>query len=174
MQHSIRDISRKDRRRVIVATVVRLTVATALFVVVYGLLPVEGVSTPDTILRMAIAVIAFPLILAWQVNRIKSAKYPDVRATEAVIVALTIFIMLFAWIYLGLSVSNPMDFSQPLNRVSAAYFTVTVLSTVGFGDITPQSDATRLLVTVQMLMDLALIAIVVRVSFAAARDTERT
>jgi hypothetical protein len=51
---------------------------------------------------------------------------------------------------------------------------VTVLSTVGFGDITAQSDASRLLVTIQMLLDLALIAIVVRVFYATARGSEHT
>jgi hypothetical protein len=32
---------------------------TALFVVVYALLPVEGSTTPDTVARLAIALIAF-------------------------------------------------------------------------------------------------------------------
>ena len=48
-----------------------------------------------------------------------------------------IFIVVFAWTYLTLARSDATGFSQPLTRISALYFTVTVFSTVGFGDITP-------------------------------------
>jgi len=42
-----------------------------------------------------------------------------------------------------------------------------VLSTVGFGDITPNTDAARLLVTAQMLLDLLLLGFGVRVFVSA-------
>ena len=38
------------------------------------------------------------------------------------------------------------------------YYTVSIVSTLGFGDISPVTDGTRLVVTVQMLLDIALIA----------------
>ena len=38
---------------------------------------------------------------------------------------------------------------------------------MGFGDITPRSDVARLVVTVQMLADLAVIAVVIRMIFGA-------
>jgi hypothetical protein len=53
--------------------------------------------------------------------------------------------------------------------VGALYFTVTVLATVGFGDITAQTAGARLLVTAQMLLGLGLLAGIVRVFSAAAR-----
>jgi Ion channel len=52
---------------------------------------------------------------------------------------------------------------------SAFYFTVTVLSTVGFGDIAADSDLVRLVVTVQTPLDLTLLAVVVRVFLSAAK-----
>jgi hypothetical protein len=52
--------------------------------------------------------------------------------------------------------------------VGAFYFTVSVFSTVGFGDITPKTDLARIVVTAQMLLDLLLLATVVRVYFGAA------
>jgi voltage-gated potassium channel len=55
-----------------------------------------------------------------------------------------------------------------LTRSSALYFTVTVFSTVGFGDITAKTDVARLVVTVQMLADLAVVAVVIRLILGAA------
>ncbi|MCU0262810.1 MAG: potassium channel family protein [Candidatus Nanopelagicales bacterium] len=60
-------------------------------------------------------------------------------------------------------------FSEPLDRVGALYFTVTVLATVGFGDIHPVSSLARAAVTGQMVMDVVLVGVVVRVLVAAAR-----
>jgi voltage-gated potassium channel len=172
MQRSIHELAPHDRRRVLLVTVGRLIVTTALFFMIYALVPIEGVTSLDTLVRLIIVLVALPIVFAWQVHAIKSAKYPDLRATEAVIGAVIIFVILFALLYLGLGLSDPGNFSQSLDRVSAIYFTVTVLSTVGFGDITAQSDASRVLVTIQMLLDLAIIAIVVRVFFAAAHASE--
>ena len=47
------------------------------------------------------------------------------------------------------------------------YFTVTVFSTVGFGDITAKTDLARTLVTVQMLVNLVVIGLVAKVIFGA-------
>ena len=56
-------------------------------------------------------------------------------------------------------------------RCRALYFTVTVFSTVGFGDITPTSDPARAVVMVQMIGDLVFIAVVIRLILEAARGT---
>ena len=42
------------------------------------------------------------------------------------------------------------------------YFSTTVFTTVGFGDITAKSEAARLVVTAQMWVDLAFLGLVVR------------
>ncbi|MBM9466022.1 potassium channel family protein [Nakamurella leprariae] len=47
--------------------------------------------------------------------------------------------------------------------VGALYFSVTVFATVGFGDMTPESGAIRLLVSVQMLLNLVVLGVVFRV-----------
>ena len=99
----------------------------------------------------------------------RAANHPDLRAIEALVAAVTGFLVLFALLYLGLAQTDPANFTQPLGRVSALYFTATVLATVGFGDITAQTDGARLLVTVQMLLGLGLVAGLVRVFSAAAR-----
>ena len=65
--------------------------------------------------------------------------------------------------------TSAANFSQPLTRTDALYFTVTVFSTVGFGDITPKSEAARVVVIVQMLGDLALLGAGARVLLGAVQ-----
>ena len=60
-------------------------------------------------------------------------------------------------------------FSQKLDHSSALYFTITVFSTVGFGDIVPATDSARLIVSAQMIIDLVIIGVVVRLLVNAAK-----
>ena len=76
---------------------------------------------------------------------------------------------MFARIYLTLSTLASHAFSIDLDRTRALYFTITVFSTVGFGDISPQTNYARLFVSVQMLLDLVVLGVVVRVLFGAAQ-----
>jgi voltage-gated potassium channel len=40
--------------------------------------------------------------------------------------------------------------AEPLSRTDALYYTITVFSTVGFGDVTPRADLARIVTMVQM------------------------
>ena len=42
------------------------------------------------------------------------------------------------------------------------YFSTTIFSTVGFGDITAKSQAARVVVTLQMFLDLVILGLVAR------------
>jgi hypothetical protein len=76
-------------------------------------------------------------------------------------------LLLFASAYAVLSTISVRNFGQPLTHTDALYFTVTVFSTVGFGDITAKTDAARLVVTSQMIADLLIIGLVIRVFLGA-------
>ena len=162
------EIGRPERRRLLGILVIRTVLSVAMLLVIYALLPVEP-TTIDTLVRLIAALVFVALVIALQVQAIRSANYPALRAIEAAINAICAFIIVFALFYLGLAQSNPANFSEPLNHISAFYFTVTTLATVGFGDISARSDVARLVVTVQMLLDLAIIAIIVRVFSSIAR-----
>jgi voltage-gated potassium channel len=49
------------------------------------------------------------------------------------------------------------------------YFSVTVFSTVGFGDITAKSEGARVLVTAQMITDIVVVGVAVKVIAQAVR-----
>ena len=59
------------------------------------------------------------------------------------------------------------SFSQSMTRTNALYFTVTVFTTVGFGDITAKTEAARELVTGQMVIDLIILGLGARVIVGA-------
>jgi voltage-gated potassium channel len=58
------------------------------------------------------------------------------------------------------------NFGEKLTHTDALYFTVTVFTTVGFGDITAKSEGARLLVTGQMATGLIILGIGSRSSLA--------
>jgi hypothetical protein len=156
-------------RRLVVRAVLRSVATVVLLFALYALAPVDGLAADaGTAVRLVLAVGFIALAFAVQVQSIRSANYPDLRAIEALVTAVAGFLVLFALLSLGFAQTDPASFNQPLSRVSALYFATTVLATVGFGDITAQTDGARLLVTVQMLLGLGLIAGLVRVFSAAA------
>jgi len=69
-----------------------------------------------------------------------------------------------------LSASN---FGGQLTHTDGLYFTVTIFSTVGFGDVTAKSDTARLVVTGQMIADLIILGLAFKVIVGAFRRGER-
>ena len=91
------------------------------------------------------------------------------RAIEALAITVPLFLLLFASAYFVMEKGSPASFSHPLTRTDALYFTVTTFSTVGYGDITPASQTARVVVTVQMLLDLLAIGLGIRVFVGAVQ-----
>jgi voltage-gated potassium channel len=165
------ELSRRERRRLVMFSAIRTVVSIALLLGLYALVPVEPITTTEALTRLLGSLVLFALVIAWQIRTILSATYPLLRAIEAVIIAITVFTIFFALLYLGLSQADSATFSELLGRVSAFYFTVTVLATVSFGDISARSDVARVVVTIQMLLDLTFIAVIVRVFTSVARSS---
>jgi hypothetical protein len=62
-----------------------------------------------------------------------------------------------------------------MNRTGALYFTMTTLATVGFGDIYARTDASRIVVMIQMVFNVAVIGASAKLILGAARrGVERT
>ena len=78
-----------------------------------------------------------------------------------------LFLLLFSSTSLVTTAISAHSFRQPTNHPNAPYFTVTVFSTVGFGDITATTAAARLVVTGQMLIDLVILGVGARVILGA-------
>ena len=69
---------------------------------------------------------------------------------------------------------DPGAFSQEdLTRTDALYLSVTIFSTVGFGDISATSQSARLVVTSQMILDLLVLGIGINAFVHAAQVGSR-
>jgi voltage-gated potassium channel len=158
-------------RRHVFLTFVRACATCAIVLAVYFTVPIGQHPNESIVLRLSVGLALFVSALAYEVRAITRADRPLLRAADALALVIPLFVVVFAWTYLTMAQSSVGAFSAPLDRVSALYFTVTVLSTVGFGDIAPRTDAARLTVTLQMGADLVLVALVVRLILEAARGT---
>jgi voltage-gated potassium channel len=141
-------------------------VLTGLFAAYY-LLPTRGGGRDVPWLLLALCL--FAVVVGSQVPVIVRSRTPILRALEALAVAVPAFLLIFARSYLSLSLHDPQTFSEPLDRTGSLYFTVSCFATVGFGDIVPLKDAVRLMVSVQILLDLVVLGAVVRLFASAAR-----
>jgi len=160
----------RQRRRAVVMTTLRSLLAFAVVLGAYFLIPVgERAGDGSTALRLVLGVLLFGGILAWQVRQIMRSAVPALQAVEALIVAIPTFIVVYASTYVCIEAVLPGSFTQPLDKTSALYFTVVTLGTVGYGDIAPVSAGARITVSTQVMLDLVLIAVVVRLLTGAAR-----
>jgi thioredoxin 1 len=155
-------LPRKQQWTVVVSAGVRLVLALAALTLLYAVAPVDAETSATVLTTMVAATAVFAGVLVWQVRALTRSPYPFLRVVHTISVALGVFIFGFATVYLAMSVDNPAAFTEPLTKVSAVYFTVTVLSTVGFGDVAATNDVARLVVTAQMLLGLTFIAVVAR------------
>ena len=76
-------------------------------------------------------------------------------------------VLLFASSYVVMATMSASNFGGRLTHTDGLYFAVTVLSTVGFGDITAKTEAARLVVTGQMIADLVILAVAVKIVVGA-------
>jgi voltage-gated potassium channel len=147
----------------------RAAATAAVMVALYYLLPLDRRSDTYVFLELVIGVGLFVGMIAWQVEAIVRSQYPAIRATQALASATALFLLLFASTYFILSIDDPATFTERLSRSDALYFTVTIFSTVGFGDISAQQETARLVVVTQMLLDLVILGLGIQVILGAVR-----
>lgn len=160
-------------RRSAVLTAVRSILTLAAVLAAYYLLPLDSAFTAGTVAVLVGGMVLVALIFAWQVRTIMRSARPGLRAIAGVATALPFFVLLFAATYYLLERSAPESFTEAMSRTDALYFTMTVFSTVGFGDITPRTELARLLTTGQMTANFLLIGVAARFLLGAVQEGRR-
>jgi hypothetical protein len=149
---------------VVVTVIAQALVSVAVLLALYYVVPTSG----SRVGPVACAIV-FLGVVSFELRAVVRDPLPVPRAAIAMARILPLFIVLFAWIYVAMSTNDPSTFSEPLTKSGALYFMITVLSTVGFGDITPVTDSARLMVSVQMICDLVVIGILVKLITGVAK-----
>lgn len=165
--------SPRDRRRLILTALVRPTLTALVLLIVYFVVPLDRVESISGVLTLAAGFVVVLLVSAWQVRKILAAEYPALQAIEALTAVLSVYIVVFAAVYFRMSVVGPGNFDEPLSHIDALYFCLTVFTTVGFGDITAESELARAVVSVQMVGNLIFLALGIRLLTAAVQWRRR-
>ena len=145
-----------------------LATATAL-VALYYLLPLDRLANVPLAITLVGGLLILTAVASWQLRAVLRARYPGVRAAVGLAATVPLFLLLFASAYYVMAKGTPGSFSQHLTRTDALYFTVTTFSTVGFGDITATSETARVVVIVQMVLDLLVLGLGIRVFIGAVK-----
>jgi Ion channel len=116
--------------------------------------------------KSAAGVRALPLVALSRAALVAARDRQAEQRTAAITVP--VFLFLFAATYFMMEQSNPDNFNiDSLTRTDSLYFTVTVFATVGFGDIAATSQVARMVVIAQMILDLLVLGLVVKVFVGA-------
>jgi len=160
------DLTQSQRRNLAIRLVLRSLVVAILLFVGFYILPMDRPERAGVIvLIVGFAVLA--LVLTWQVRAIIGSPYPRLRAFETLTIGIPLLLIVFASAYYLIQNADPNSFTQPLSKTDSLYFTITVFSTVGFGDITAKTEVARILVSIQMMFDLAVFGLVAKLIFGA-------
>jgi voltage-gated potassium channel len=163
------DDDRGTHRRAVAASVLRTATTTTGVVVVYYAAPLDRPPALAAVLTFGLGLLVLAALACWQVRRVLASDAPRLHAVEAAATGLPLLVVLFAAAYVLIAHDRPGSFSEALSHTDALYFTVTVFTTVGFGDITPVTELARILTTVQMVTGVLAVGLVAKVLFGAVQ-----
>ncbi len=167
------DVPVRQRRRLVTIAIVRTLVTIAIVVIIYFLLPMDHGTDAAAMAELVLGVLVIVAIIAFQVRQIIRSQHPTLRAVEALAFTIPLYILLFATAYFLMAHAQATSFGEHLSRTDAMYFSTTVFTTVGFGDITAKTEAARLVVTSQMFLDLVILALVARLIVSAIKLSQQ-
>jgi hypothetical protein len=172
--HELHLLDRGALWKIVMLTVLRSLAIVTLALVCYFLLPLRRDSDFTLAATTIVGVLAISALVVWQIGSVARSSRPSLRAVEAVVTTAALLAVVFASTYLGLSDQDPASFSEDLDHVGALYFTMTTLATIGYGDIVPTTNPARIVVMLQMVVNVAVLGVAVKVLAGTARARVRS
>ena len=153
----------------VVGSLLRSAVTSAVLLALYYAAPLDRPLDGFTGLLFLAALLTFGGVIVFQLRGIARSQEPRLQAIRALAVGLPMLWVVFASTYWIVAQEQSGAFSEPLNRTDGLYFTITVFSTVGFGDITPVTQLARVLVTVQIIIGLVTVGVIAKLVLGAVQ-----
>ena len=148
----------RQRRQFLMLVTLRVLATTTVVVAMYYVLPLNRLGGRLVVVPLGVGIVLLLAVAAWQIKAVVEARSPSIRAIEALAGYLPLFLVVFASCYYLMSRADPTSFNiQHLTRTDTLYFTLTVFSTVGFGDINATSQVARIVVMIQIVLNLLLL-----------------
>jgi hypothetical protein len=163
------ELSPAEQRRIVVRMVLRVLGTLVAIIVVYALIPFETSETWTVVVVTILGLSVIVTVGIVQIRAIAHARLPSIQAVETLGLLIPLVVFWFAAAYFALSASSAGSFNEELDHVGAAYFSLTTLTTIGYGDISAQTDTARIFVMVQMVVDVLVIGLAVRLAVVAVR-----
>jgi voltage-gated potassium channel Kch len=161
-------------RRLVGVGLLRSLVITSVLIGGYYVLPLDRLGDVSLGVILMVGLLLLATAMVFQVRATVGAAHPALRAVESLATSIPLFLVMFSATYFVMSEAAADNFNTPaLTRTDALYFSVTSFATVGFGDIVATSDTARILVTVQMVLDLIVLGLVFRVFLGAVQLARR-
>ncbi|GAA4360127.1 potassium channel family protein [Angustibacter luteus] len=133
--------------------------------VLYAVLPWRTMQPSNGFLvafAFTFGLIAAGALVLWQVTRYRSGRGRGAAQLRGLATAMWIAVLFFSGTYYSLAVNDPGQMSGSLHtRLDALYFTMSTVSTVGFGDITASGQAARAIVCLNIAFNLVVLALAV-------------
>jgi len=153
-----------------------LTIAAraALLVFAYYLAPFENAGYSHVALRIVGALVVVLGAAAIALAGILKSDFPIIRAFEAISTFIVVTLLAFASTFALMSSNEPLAFSEPLDHTAALYFTMTTATTIGYGDIAPRTDGARIAVMIQMITNVLIVGVGLRLMINTAKRRARS
>jgi NAD/NADP transhydrogenase beta subunit len=162
--------SRIRRRRRAATSVLRTILTTVILLAVYYQAPLDRPASLRVAVWLAVGLIALGAAVGWQARMIAMSDMPRLRAVETAVVGLAALLILYSSVYVVMSHDDPGSFTEALGRTDALYYTMTIFATVGFGDITPTAESTRIVTMTQMLAGILAVGLAAKLLVGAVQD----
>jgi hypothetical protein len=150
-------------------SLVRPAVVAVALVVGYYVLPLQGWAGPVSLALLGAFLVAMLPLAVRRARRVRTSSRPLLEAVGALAILVTGLIVAFAALYYLMATRWDGQLPAIETRTDSLYFTVSTLSTVGFGDIVATGQAARVVVTVNILFNVVIAGTAIRLVGGAAQ-----
>ena len=140
---------------------------------IYFLIPLDGRLGEVLAVGLVLATVGSLVPLSFQQARlVLRSQHPLFDALRCLISGFVLLVVSFSSAYYVLATSYEDQINDLETKLDAVYFTVTIISTVGFGDISASGQTARGIVTMQMIVNFALLGVALRVVSWALKERQ--